>query len=74
MYAVTQGNPGDAYFFGARINPDNPNYLDIGLAGDAQGWVAVGFTETLSMVDITVVFIDSNKSIFHDHFLIPGRE
>ena len=49
-YSFTYGTPGGSYFFGARVNPDNANYLDMRLEGDTTGWVAIGFTETHSMV------------------------
>lgn len=44
------GSPGDDYYFGARINDNNDQYLDIVLEGRAEGWVAVGFTDTREMV------------------------
>ena len=49
-YVYTFGTPGSGYFFGARVNPNNSNYLDMRLEGDASGWVAIGFSETASMV------------------------
>ena len=51
-YLFTFGTPGSGYFFGARVNPVNSDYLDMRLEGDATGWVAVGFTETSSMVGV----------------------
>ena len=44
------GTPGRGYFFGARVNSTNSDYLDMRLEGDAEGWVAIGFTNTSSMV------------------------
>ena len=49
-YLFTFGTPGSGYFFGARVNPVNSDYLDMRLEGNATGWVAIGFTETSSMV------------------------
>ena len=50
-YSFTYSKPGSYYyFFGARVNPDNANYLDTRLEGDTTGWVTIRFTETRSMV------------------------
>ena len=37
-------------FVGIDTNAGNPDFLDIYLEGVADGWVAVGFTETANMV------------------------
>ena len=37
-------------FVAIDTNTGDPDYLDIYLEGMAGGWVAVGFTETASMV------------------------
>ena len=37
-------------FIGIDTNSGNSGYLDIYLEGQADGWVAVGFSATLSMV------------------------
>jgi hypothetical protein len=39
-------------FVGIDTNTGNPGILDIYMEGEAQGWVAVGFTATRSMVRI----------------------
>ena len=40
------------YFAGLRLNPNDSSYLDVYLASNAQGWVAIGFSDTPSMVSI----------------------
>ena len=40
------------YFVAMGPNPANDDYLDIHLEGNAQGWVAVGFSEDMRMVGI----------------------
>ena len=37
-------------FVAIDTNAGDPNFLDIYLEGTAEGWVAVGFTDTPSMV------------------------
>ena len=37
-------------FVGIDTNTGNPNFLDIYMEGNAQGWVAVGFSDTRNMV------------------------
>ena len=37
-------------FVGISVNSGDSDYLDIYMEGAAMGWVAVGFTETPSMV------------------------
>ena len=54
-YSFTFGTPGRGYFFGARVNPANSDYLDMRLEGEAEGWVAIGFTETNSMVGVSLI-------------------
>ena len=38
-------------FVGIDTNAGDSDYLDIYLEGEADGWVAVGFTETANMVN-----------------------
>lgn len=38
------------YFVGINTNPENDDFLDFTLEGEAEGWVAVGFSNTSSMV------------------------
>ena len=38
------------YFVGLRANRANDTYLDVYLSGVADGWVAIGFSETANMV------------------------
>ena len=49
-YDFTFGTPGSGYFFGARVNPTDNNFLDMRLEANAEGWVAVGFSRSSSMV------------------------
>ena len=44
------GSPGSDFYFAARVNPDNPLYVDMRIEGTANGWVGVGFTPTSTMV------------------------
>ena len=44
-------------FIGIDTNIGNPGVLDIYMEGEAQGWVAVGFTETRSMVRIARILV-----------------
>ena len=39
-----------SYYFAARINSDNEDFIDFKLSGHAKGWVAVGFSATRAMV------------------------
>ena len=41
-------------FVGISTNADNASFFDVYLEGEADGWVAVGFSETHSMVRLTV--------------------
>ena len=41
------------YFAGLRVNPNNSAYLDVYLAAEAEGWVAIGFSESPNMVSHT---------------------
>ena len=43
---------GGDYFFAARMNDENSDFVDIHLEGAADGWVAVGFTTSKTMVSI----------------------
>ena len=38
------------YFIGINTNSENSSYIDFTLEGSAKGWVAVGFSDTASMV------------------------
>jgi len=38
-------------FVGIDTNAGNPQYLDITLQGNSQGWIAVGFSATQNMVN-----------------------
>ena len=49
-YPTSLGNSGDDFYFGARVNNEDSNYLDIILEGKAEGWVGIGFSETKTMV------------------------
>ena len=42
-------------FVGIDTNTGNPGILDIYMEGEAQGWVAVGFTDTRSMVRMEIM-------------------
>ena len=42
-------------FIGIDTNQGNSDYLDIYMEGSTQGWIAVGFSETASMVSICLV-------------------
>ena len=50
MYTFTEGAPGDPFYFGARLNDDNPDYIDMILEANIEGWVAIGFSATQNMV------------------------
>ena len=50
MYTFTEGDPTSPFFFGARLNDENPDYIDVILQADSPGWVAVGFSDTQDMV------------------------
>ena len=50
MYPFRVGSPGDSYYFAARFNDENDSFIDMQLEGNANGWIAVGFTETKDMV------------------------
>ena len=39
-----------SYYFAARINSDDEDFIDFKLSGHAKGWVAVGFSATRAMV------------------------
>lgn len=55
-YRLTFRNPPDCVvsecdvFVAIDTNAGDPGFLDIYLEGAAEGWVAVGFTDTRSMV------------------------
>ena len=47
----TSGAGGNCnYFVGIQRNEDDTTYLDFHLEGQAAGWVAIGFSDTASMV------------------------
>ena len=50
-------------FVGIDTNSGDPDYVNIYIEGEADGWVAVGFSETRSMVSHSVLPI-INSSIF----------
>ena len=50
MYPLHFGSMTDDYYFAARINSDDGDFLDFKLSGKAKGWVAVGFSATRAMV------------------------
>ena len=63
-YQFTYGIRGRGYFFGARVTPSDNNFLDITLEAETTGWVAVGFSQTPTMVssdlnDICTVTFDA---------------
>lgn len=41
------------YFFGINTNSGDSSYVDFTLEGEAKGWVAIGFSDTPSMVHST---------------------
>lgn len=41
-------------FVGIDTNVDNPMFLDITMQGVAQGWIAVGFSESQDMVNSSI--------------------
>ena len=51
-YPVRVRTSGGDYFFDARRNDENSDFIDIHLEGTADGWVAVGFTTSKTMVSI----------------------
>ena len=50
VYPFSYGHPHSNYFISARVNPTDNDYLDIRLVGIADGWVAIGFSHTSTMV------------------------
>ena len=56
-YTFQVGSPGDKYYLAVRTNSDNPQYVDILLEGDTDGWVAVGLSENRRMVSGLVGFV-----------------
>lgn len=61
-YRLTFRNPPDCeptsvpecdVFVGVDTNAGDSNYLDIYLEGEADGWVAVGFSTTPTMVRLS---------------------
>ena len=50
IYPLHFGSMTDDYYFAARINSDDSDFLDFKLSGKAKGWVAVGFSATRAMV------------------------
>ena len=62
-YRLTFGTPANCQpdqctvFVGIDTNVDNPMFLDITMQGTAQGWVAVGFSSTPSMVNSSIIMI-----------------
>ena len=66
-YTLTFRNPPDCIvseceiFAGVDINDGNPSYLDIYLEGQAQSWVAIGFTDTPNMVSTDNLYYQTIK-------------
>jgi hypothetical protein len=56
MYRISQGFPRGCkqseceYFVGINTNPEDDRFLDFTLEGQAEGWVAIGFSDTPNMV------------------------
>ena len=50
VFTFRRGTTGSAYYFASRVNPDNPNYLDMTLEADTTGWVGIGFSTDILMV------------------------
>ncbi|XP_019851677.1 PREDICTED: putative ferric-chelate reductase 1 [Amphimedon queenslandica] len=48
-YPLQFGSMTGSYYFAARINSDNEDFIDFKLSGQAKGWVAVGFSATRAM-------------------------
>lgn len=46
-------------FVGIDTNTGNPDFLDIYMEGSAEGWVAVGFSDSPNMVTIIQILCDS---------------
>ena len=44
---------GCRYFAGLRLNEGNSSYLDVFLSAETMGWVAIGFSDTNSMVSFS---------------------
>ena len=44
------GSPGDDFYLGSRVNDDNDNFMDFQMEGKTNGWVAIGFSTSKSMV------------------------
>ena len=59
-YRLTFHNPSNCtpencdIFVGIDTNSGNSGYLDVYLEGQADGWVAVGFSNTSDMVYLTL--------------------
>ena len=53
-YTFQQGTQGSGFYFGARINQMNPQYLDMRLEASDSGWVGVGFSVNNRMVSLSV--------------------
>ena len=57
------GSPGDDYYLGSRVNDDNDNFMDFVLEGKTDGWVAVGFSTSKTMVYTSLQVLYSAKTI-----------
>ena len=56
-------------FVGVDTNAGDSNYLDIYLEGEADGWVAVGFSSSRSMVSnaaLSIVQV-ATMSLYHQN-------
>lgn len=57
MFSSPSGciQPDCLVFAGIDTNSGNPDYLDFYISGQAESWVAVGFSPTRSMVSVTPI-------------------
>lgn len=53
------------YFVGMEVNSDDRSYLDFIMTGEAEGWLAIGFSTSRSMQDSDVVgcIVDSDGMV-----------
>ena len=64
-YPVRVRSSEGGYFFAARMNDENSEYVDIHLEGTTEGWVAVGFTTSKTMVSILyLIRLQSNNFLY----------
>ena len=60
MYPVETTYQND-FYFAARVNDDDPNYLDMIIQASAEGWIAIGFSTTTQMVRYSTPHIFPRK-------------